>query len=145
MAVQDQLSALAGARNKIAQSRNKHMLQREEYFHDLEDIDLALGTLKRRIENLTYQREECRKSAKALSAAWLGGQMPESIAEELKGKQREMDHLDAGIKHAEDSQVALTEHRGTKNAGYNLEAKSQEKLEAELKVIDQRITEIRGF
>jgi chromosome segregation ATPase len=121
------------------------MLKREEYYHDLQEIDAALSALKERIRNLTFQRDECHKFAKSLSNAWLGRKMPDSVTEELGEHQRQLDAFDARIKNVEESQTRLIEQRGDKYAAYNLEAQDQEKLEAELKEIERRIAEIRGF
>jgi chromosome segregation ATPase len=101
--------------------------------------------LKERIRNLTFQRDECQKSAKLLSSAWLGMKMPESVTEELSEYQRQLNTFDARIQDAKEFQTELADQRGDKHAAYNLEAQDQEKLETELKVIERRIAEIRGF
>lgn len=146
MAVQDQLlAALDDARNKAVQLRNEHMLKRGDYDRDLQEIDSALGILENRLRNLTYQRDECQKSARTLSNAWLDMRMPESIVIKLREKQDQLDAFDSRIKGVQDSQAQLMERRGDKNADCQLEARDQEKFEAELKEIDQRIAEIRGF
>jgi chromosome segregation ATPase len=141
----NQLAALDGMRNKVARLRNEHMLKREEHYHDLQEIDAALSPLKERIRNLAFQRDECHKLAKSLSNAWLGMKITESVTEELGEYQRQLDAFDARIKNVEESQTRLIEQRGDKYAAYNLEAQDQEKLEAELKEIERRIAEIRGF
>jgi hypothetical protein len=133
VAVQDnqlaaQLAALDKSRDRVARLRNEHMLKRGEYHADIQAIDAALVPLKERIRNLTFQRDECQKSAKLLSSAWLGMKMPESVTEELSEYQRQFDTFNARIKNAKESQTELADQRGDKNAAYNLEAQDQENL-----------------
>ena len=141
----DQLEALNSARPKAAELRNELMFKREDCYHELQDIDLALTTANNLLRNLTSQRDSCCRSAKSLSAAWLGLQMPDVIASQLSEKQRQIDALDKRIKAAQESQATLTERRGDKNTEYQLADRDFQKADEEVRVIDRRITELRGF
>lgn len=146
MAVQDdQLGALRSARDKIVRVRTDRLTARENCDHDVQGVGLALSRIENRLAVLAIQCDDYEKSAKSLSDAWLGIEMPQLVRADLDEKHTRLKRATDEIDKLKKSHDDLTDERDSRRAALRLAQDSLDKAEAELRQVDQRITEIRGF
>lgn len=147
MAVQDeQLAALQAVRDKIAYIVRPDCLKKREVCdHAVQAVDLELRRISNRLANLAIQRQNCEQSVRSLTDAWLGKEIPELIREELDERGQQLKQVTDSIGELENSQKILNKKRNDRSAALQLEQTRLDKVEAELRQVDQRITEIRDF
>jgi chromosome segregation ATPase len=146
VAVQDdQLSTLTVARGNVALMRNKRVEDRERCDYDIRFVDLELKQIDNRLSILAIKQQDHERSAKALSSAWVACEMPSSIRNELDDKAEKLKRIADEINKLNESRTELTNGREDRVAAYKLAQKRVEEMESELKQIEAKIAEIRGF
>jgi chromosome segregation ATPase len=115
------------------------------YLDNLESLDIAIKRFQNQIQVLETQKQDCVKSAKAFSAAYLGLPMPKSISDELTDRTKQLQGLDNRIKEINDTITGLNENRSDAEVECRNADQAVADMEEELRQVDRRITEIRGF
>jgi hypothetical protein len=88
---------LQQAQNRSADLRNACLTKCGELTEALQVIDLDIDRVKAQLQNLTIQRDDCFKSAKALSDASLGVEIPKSVSAQLAERQARLEEFDNRI------------------------------------------------
>ena len=101
--------------------------------------------LNGKLQTLTSVTEDYRKSAKFLSAAWLGQEQPQSIKERLAEKAANINLNETKIEKLKTAIAELTEWQIGADFQYRSAQEAVESLDKDLSQIDRRITELRGF
>ena len=145
VAEQEEVTVLEKVRTNIAAARADRLNTAAGYLENRESLDIAIRRFENQLQVAAIQKQDCVKSAKALSAAYLGLEMPSSIIAELADRTRQINSFDSRIKEINGTIADLTENRADAEAQYQLAEQAVVDIQKELRQVDQRMAEIRGF
>jgi predicted nuclease with TOPRIM domain len=141
----NQLSALQSARDQIAAIRTERLTQKEGCSNAVEVVNLELKRFHNERAILKVQCKTIADSMQTLADTWLGREIPEFIRKQIGEKQAAIDGIGHSLAHLDKTSGQLTEMRDRRRAQLQLAEESLTKAESELKQVDDRIAEIRGF
>ena len=141
----EQVTALQQARTKVAITRSDRLGTEAEHREKRDNLDLAIRRLENKLQVETIRKQTCEQPAKDLRAAYLGVAMPQSIVDELDAKAKELKVFDGRIKEINEALTDLRDRRDIADAECRLAQKAITDIEEDLRQIDRRIADIRGF
>jgi chromosome segregation ATPase len=144
-AEQSQITALEQSLIQIARTRSTHLDILEARQQDRDHIDSAIKSFENRLQVLMIRKQTAATPAKALSAAWLGRDMPQSIADNLASTQKQIDAFDVEIKEINDKLATLTDRRGDADAECVIAQKAIDAVDKDIRDIQALINEKRRF
>ena len=140
-----QLSALQSARDQIATIRTERLTQKVGCSNAVEVVNLELKRFQNERAILEVQRKTIADSMHTLADTWLGHEIPGFIRKQIGEKQAAIDGIGHSLARLDKTCGQLTEMRDRRQAQLQLAEENLATVESELKQVDDRIAEIRGF
>lgn len=141
----DQVAALQEARAAIASKRSTHIGVLQERNDAVNTARSTVATYSNRLQVLKLQKQECEKSARALTAAYVGLEMPQAIVDQQAAKADQLKGFDQEIARMEEAVRTLEERREIAELQYGKAQHTLGEFDEQIRLVDQRIAEIRGF
>jgi hypothetical protein len=142
---QDQVTALQQARTNIAADRRERLGIAQDRHINKENIKIAIRGFENKRQVAMIKKQDCEKPAKALRAAYIGLEMPESIVKDLEDRAERIRHLNDQIKEIDASLTDLGDQLTEADIQQRLAQKAVDDIDDQIGQIDRRIAEIRGF
>jgi len=145
MVQDEQLATLKSSREQIADLRAQCLMQQDNCARAVEIVELELKRLQDQRAVIVVQRTNHTNAGQMLAEAWIGRSIPNLIRQQINEREVAIKTLDDSIANLDLNIRKLTEMRDQRRAKLQIAQQDIAEAEGDLKLVDERIAEMRGF